>query len=277
MPRALSARSASALRTRSGLKSSQLAGVSRNVEARQPGGGMLNMRHGLIGHGLIVCFLIVLAAGPIPAPTPDELKSAQLLADVDVVVDIAEAQAIDAEDSTLTIIEFFDFQCPYCLMHADQTLPQILEEYVKPGKVRYVFRNFPQNHLHSLAQGAAEAAECAGEHGDYLRIHLHLLRDQQARAIDLGMDAGQLQECLDTGRSAARVKSDVEQASKLKVPGTPTFYFGYSDAYDNSHVRAVKRLLGFQPMEVFKTLIDELLIQPAARGGQQNDIISQPQ
>jgi protein-disulfide isomerase len=217
-------------------------------------------------HSLIVCFLLVLAASPTPAPTADELTSAHLLADVDVVVDTAGAQAIGAEDSNLTIIEFFDFQCPYCLMHADQTLPQILEEYVKPGKVRYLFRNFPQNHLHSLAQCAAEAAECAAEHGDYLGIHLHLLKDQQARAIDLGVDPGQFQECLDSGRSAVRVKSDVEQARKLSVPGTPTFYFG-SDGYDKSHVRAVKRLLGFQSMEVFKGLIDEFLIQSAARGG----------
>jgi len=208
---------------------------------------------------MIVCFLLVLAAGPTPAPTLDELKSAQLLTDADVVLDIAGAKAIGAEDSTLTVVEFFDFQCPYCAMHADQILPHILEQYVKAGKVRYVFRNFPQNHLHSLAQGAAEAAECAGERGDYLRIHLQLLKDQQARAKDLGLDPVQLQECLDSGRSAARVKSDVEQASKLKVPGTPTFYFGYSDVHDNSHVRAVKRLLGFQSMEVFKTLIDELL------------------
>jgi len=214
--------------------------------------------------------LLLSAAVAVPlvsAQSVDELKEKNLLMGVDLVVKTGGAHAMGEKDAKVTIVEFFDYQCPYCGVFADQTLAKLLVEYVKTGKVRYIVRNFPQEKIHPFAPKAAEMGECAGEQGKYWEAHLRLLKDQQTlETASMGLDQSKFQECLDSGRAAAKVKSDLEEGRELKVPGTPSFYFGYSDPADPLQVRAVKLLVGSHTFKVFEDVIGSLLNPPPGKG-----------
>ena len=168
------------------------------------------------------------------------------------------------------MIEFSDFQCPFCGRYANDTFQKLIDQYVKTGKVRYVLRNFPLSQMHPLAEKAAEAAECAGEQGKYWEMHQQLFKNQRAldanemagQAVVLGLDQVRFQHCLDDGKFAAKVKTDTADGMKLNVRGTPTFFFGYFDEKDPGTVKAVKLLSGAQPLSAFIEILDNLLDPP---------------
>jgi len=188
------------------------------------------------------------------------LRASGFLMDVDVLIGIAGSQFQGSEAAPVAIVEFFDYQCPYCVMYADRTLPQVREKYVSTQKVRYVFRNFPREQFLPLSEKAATVSECAGEQERYWESHLRLFKNPQGLdALRLDLDRKKLEECLESGRAAQKVKNDLLEGQKLEVPGTPSFYFGYPDAKDPSKVRASKLLLGSQPFLVFKDIVDSLL------------------
>jgi protein-disulfide isomerase len=144
-------------------------------------------------------------------------------------------------DASVTIVEFSDYQCPYCLRYFDETYRQIIDNYVEAGYVRYEFKDFPLEQLHPQAQEAAEAARCAGEQGAYWAMHDQLFDSQESwagqedptpifvgLARDLGLDDGAVQECLDSGRFTQTVGADLAEGRALGVTGTPTFFInGY--------------------------------------------------
>ena len=140
--------------------------------------------------------------------------------------------SIGPENAPVTIVAFGDFQCPYSAQAAP-TLNQALARY--PGKVRVVFRNFPLS-FHAYAQKAHEAAECANEQGKFWPYHDAIFANQGALGIgdlkryatSVGLDAGQFNQCLDTGKYAEKVKQDVQEAQKYNVRGTPSFYINGS-------------------------------------------------
>jgi predicted DsbA family dithiol-disulfide isomerase len=204
--------------------------------------------------------MLLMLAGLVAAQSLDELRSHDLLTDVDLSIRIPGAQSLGDNNAGVVIVEFFDFQCPYCAVHVEQTLPRVLDEYVKTGKVRYVFLNFPNEKIHPLAPKAAEMAECAAEQGKYWEAHLQLYKNQ--RDVDtktLGLDRSRFEECVDTGQASAKVQSDLEQGRKIKTPGTPSFYFGNPDPEDPSTIHAVKLLVGSQTFHVFTDLFEEFL------------------
>ncbi len=86
-------------------------------------------------------------------------------------VSVAGAPVRGSQNAALTIIEFSDYQCPFCGRYISQTWPQLDAEYIAPGKVSYVFRDFPLEELHPDAFKAGEAARCAGEQGKYWEMH----------------------------------------------------------------------------------------------------------
>jgi protein-disulfide isomerase len=100
----------------------------------------------------------------------------------DVVFDLAGRPAKGASGARVILIEFSDFECPYCGRHFRQTLPRIDREYVQTGKVRYVFRHFPLESLHKEAFKAAEAALCAGDQQKFWEMHDRLFAHQDALA-----------------------------------------------------------------------------------------------
>ncbi len=184
---------------------------------------------------------------------------------------IAGAATLGAADAPVTLVEFTDYQCPFCRRHNLQTKPQLVKDYVETGKLKYVLREFPIQSIHPKALKAAEAALCAGDQGRYWDMHEAFFADQRklapedlkAHAEALGLDAAGFSECLDGGRYAQRVQKDLADGIKAGVRGTPTFFLGLTDPEDPTKIRATKALRGAQPYAVFKQTIEALLTESA--------------
>ena len=156
-------------------------------------------------------------------------------------------------DAPVTIIEFSDYQCPYCKIFYDQTLPQIQTTYA--GQVRFVYRDFPLSSIHAYAQKAAEASECADDQGRFWEYHALLWANQQALdiadlkdyAADLGLDTATFDDCLDSGKNGQEVEDDYADGVGYGVNGTPWFFINDEP------------LPGAQPFSAFQAIIDPLL------------------
>ena len=181
-----------------------------------------------------------------------------------VVLDISNDPSHGEATAKLTLIEFSDFQCPFCGRHARDTAPQIDKEYVTTGKLRHVFLNYPLESMHKAAFKAAEAANCAGEQGKYWEMHDRLFENQNRlepltpHAEAIGLNVPKFEECLNSGRQAAAIRQDMAEAQKAGVTGTPTFFLAYTDP-KSSKIKTVRRLTGAQPFAAFKAEIDKLL------------------
>lgn len=129
----------------------------------------------------------------------------------------------------VTIVEFSDFQCPYC-KRAQATLQDLLTKY--NGRVKLSFMDFPMRTLHPHAQIAAEAARCAGEQGKFWEYHDALFADQSKldeaglaqTARNLGLDEKSFQSCLTAGRFKAQIEQDLREGTEAGVAGTPGFF-----------------------------------------------------
>ena len=171
------------------------------------------------------------------------------------------------QDAPITIVEFSDFQCPYCARFQIQTLPLILEQYVDTGKVKFVFRDFPIQNSHPNAMPAAVASECAHEQDKYWQYHDALFENQGvwnkventsaitifkefATKLDLNQD--QFDSCLDSGKYIEEISNDLKDGKSYGVTGTPGFFIG------NEEIGFVK-INGAQSFEAFKSIIDSQL------------------
>ena len=167
-------------------------------------------------------------------------------------------------DATLALLEFSDFECPFCGKFATEIYPQIARDYIKEGRLRYMFVDDPIEQMHPNAFKAHEAALCAGEQGKYWEMHARLFANQKTLAPEalrshgeaVGADGAKLQECLSAGRSATRVRDNVAAARQAGVRGTPTFLIG---VVEHGQFRAKRVLAGAQPYTVFKDAIDAVL------------------
>jgi protein-disulfide isomerase len=185
---------------------------------------------------------------------------------VDLAIDIANAPRMGAADARIAVVEFSDFECPYCGRHFESTLPRIAEDYVKTGKLLYVIRDFPIAQLHPHALKAAEAGRCAADQGKFWPMHDMLFSNQDhLEPADLtqyaplvGLDKGVFQQCLATGVHAADIQQAIAYGVSLGVSATPTFFIGRIDA-DGKTVHAVTELAGAYPYAIFKQKLDALL------------------
>jgi protein-disulfide isomerase len=189
----------------------------------------------------------------------------------DVVVGIEGAPFLGDPGAAVTLIEFSDYQCPFCARHARQTLPQIERDYVKTGKLRYVLVDSPIEAIHPQAFKGHEAARCAGDQGKYWPMHTRIFANQHAlsandltaHAQSLGLDAPGFRRCLDSGKHAGAVRRSMAEARKAGVTGTPTFFLGLTDGRDFK-VKALRVILGAKGYAQFKEDID-VLLQSAAK------------
>jgi len=187
---------------------------------------------------------------------------------LDVSIDIAGAPSLGSEDAPLTLIEFSDYQCPYCARHVTNTLPELKAKFVETGKVKYVFLDFPLRN-HTLAPKAGEAAHCAGEQGKYWEMHDQLFSnrtklqpaDLKAHASAIGLNRAAFDECLDSNKYAVAVKKYMQVGTNsVYVTGTPSFGLGYTSE-DGKSVRVVRSLKGAKPLSSFEKEINELLAE----------------
>ena len=170
-------------------------------------------------------------------------------------------------DAPITIIEFSDFQCPFCARFHIQTLPTIMEEYIEKGSVKLVFRDFPIQSIHPNAVPASVAAECANEQGKFKQMHDILFEKQNewsnletVYAIELfnqyseqiNLEQEQFSSCLSTAKYVKEIQNDLDDGRTYGVTGTPGFFIG------NQQIGFVE-LKGAQPFESFKNVIDKQL------------------
>jgi protein-disulfide isomerase len=169
-------------------------------------------------------------------------------------------------DAKVTIVEFSDFQCPFCARYANDTFPQIEREYIETGRVRYVFRDYPIEASHPQAFKAHEAVHCAAEQGKRREMHKKVFANQRAMSVNdltahaagLGLDKARFDKCLADGKQSAKVRSGMSAGEQAGVRGTPTFFVGLTEP-NSPNLKAVRRIVGAQPYAAFKSAIDELL------------------
>ncbi|GIX46309.1 MAG: hypothetical protein KatS3mg131_0520 [Candidatus Tectimicrobiota bacterium] len=173
------------------------------------------------------------------------------LAPPTVNVSVDDDPALGPAEAPVTIVEFSDFQCPYC-RRVQPTLKRLLREY--DGKVRLVYRDFPLRNIHPQAQKAAEAAQCAAEQRQFWPYHDRLfaadrleVADLKQYAAELGLDVQQFATCLDSGKYAAEVEKDLQDGVRAGVSATPSFFINGQP------------LTGAVPYERFQELVEEAL------------------
>jgi predicted DsbA family dithiol-disulfide isomerase len=168
-----------------------------------------------------------------------------------VPVEVGGAPVRGNPKAPVTVVEFSDFQCPYCV-RARPTVDRVRETY--GDQVRWVFRHFPLD-FHAQAEKAGEAAACAGEQGKFWEMHDLLwanttklqVADLKAHAASLGLDGPKFGECLDSGRYTGLVEADLEAGQGYGVSGTPAFFVNG------------RPLVGAQPFDAFAQVIDDEL------------------
>jgi len=173
------------------------------------------------------------------------------------------------KNAKLTLIEFSEFQCPFCGRHVRETYPQLEKEYIQTGKVKYVFRDLPLESIHKNAFKASEAAHCAGDQGKFWEMHDRLFANQNslepamlsAHAQAIGIDSKKFQACLDSDKHAADIRKDINDANKLGITGTPTTVIGMTQPNDPK-IKILRVIRGAQGYSSFKAAFDELLAPP---------------
>jgi protein-disulfide isomerase len=156
------------------------------------------------------------------------------------------------------LIEFSDFECPFCIKHARTTSPLIDAQYVETGKIKTVFVNNPLP-IHANANRFATYALCAGEQDQYWPMHDELFADQPkdtSFVSSLGLDSDLFNRCTFRSEIQEEVAKEKGMSAKLGFAGTPSFGLGIEDT--PNHVRLIKIINGAQPLEVFKKEIDKL-------------------
>jgi len=182
--------------------------------------------------------------------------------------------ALGDEDAPLVIVEVGSFECPYCRRHWLDTMPALRKRYVETGKLRYVFIDTVIDPGHHHAKAAAEAAYCANEQGLYAAFRDRIYRHQKAIAVEfleahaqaVGLDLPAFRDCMTSGRHAARVDDDAALGRRLRVRGTPSFFWARAEP-GRTAVRLVRRTSGARPVEHFAQQFDALYERhPAATG-----------
>lgn len=156
-------------------------------------------------------------------------------------------------DAPITIVEFSDFQCPFCKRFQDETFKQLMAAY--PGKIRFVYRHLPLTSIHPEAFPAAEASMCANEQNAFWQFHDQIFANQDKLgrdlylqiASDLNLDGAVFEDCLNTNKYKDLVQTDSDFALGLGVQSTPTFFINGL------------ALVGAQPLTTFTQIIDKEL------------------
>lgn len=158
------------------------------------------------------------------------------------------------ENAPVTIVEFSEYQCPYCGRYVAEAYPQILEEY--EDQIYYIFHDYPLS-FHPHAQKLAEVARCAGDQNQYWEMHDLIFENQEEwsskQNIDvdidsfvtqLGLNKEEFDDCLDSGKYTQAVNDSIELGTEVGVQGTPTFFING------------QKLVGARPYADFKAIID---------------------
>lgn len=166
-------------------------------------------------------------------------------------------------NAPVTIVEFSDYQCPYCGKFYRETLPNIKKEFIASGKVRFVYRDFPLDG-HQHARSASMAVNCAGEQNKYWEMHDAVfvnqqdLSDMEGIAKKAGVDIKKLKTCVNSKKFETEIEKDLNEGKAIGVGGTPSFIIGKTS--QDGSVKG-KLIPGALPFSAFKAEIEALLRQ----------------
>jgi protein-disulfide isomerase len=170
----------------------------------------------------------------------------------------------------IAIIEFSDFQCPYCSTYAAETLPAVKRQLVDTGRIRYIAMQFPLEKLHPLALDASKAVECASGYGKYWPMHDKMFggtsieRDDLIRyAADVGLDRAIFVRCLGLRETESKVQSDQAEGDRLGVNGTPSFLLGF--VRPDGGIDVARRIAGIASVEILTREVAALETAASAR------------
>ena len=178
-----------------------------------------------------------------------------------IVIETDDDPSLGSGDSKVTIVEFSDFQCPFCRIFWRDTFPQLKKEYIDTGKAKFVYRDFPLE-FHPSAAVSANAAECAGDQGKFWEYHdkvfgeqeklgegtiSYAIKDIKKWAGEIGLDSDEFNQCLNAEKYKEEVEKDYNDGVKYGVTGTPTLFING------------RKIIGAQPFENFSAIIEEEL------------------
>jgi len=175
---------------------------------------------------------------------------------------VGDALTLGSPRARTVVVEFSDFQCPFCARFATDTFKTIKTEFIDAGIVSYIFMHRPLE-FHQFAQKASEAVECAAAQGRVWDMRARLFSQQTTlderslytHAAALGLDQAEFQQCL-AGAMTDRVLGQVQIAKAASVKNTPTFLIGHWGG--ERVVRVTRRILGAQPIDVFRATIRDV-------------------
>jgi protein-disulfide isomerase len=176
----------------------------------------------------------------------------------------AREYSLGRSDAPLTLLEFTDYQCPFCRRFQAETWPLLKKNYIDTGKLRFIVRDLPLQ-FHSAARPAAEAAHCAAEQGKFWEMHHALLTGDdplvaggiERRAKALGLDTERLQACIKANRYESAIARNIAAADALNIHGTPAFVIGRM-ANGGLEGQLVE---GAQPYDEFNAALKQLLAE----------------
>ena len=179
------------------------------------------------------------------------------------LISLKDSHVEGAVTARLAIIEYSDFQCPFCRAFTEHTLPQLRTDYFNTGKALFAFRHLPLTAIHPYAQTAAESAECAARQSRFWTMHDRLFASPKITqstpltvAHEIGLDSAAFSHCI-TGEAKDSVAKDIASARDLGVTSTPTFIIGTVEK--DGTVKITHRVSGAIPLTEFRRLLDRLL------------------
>lgn len=192
-----------------------------------------------------------------PAPQP-----AAPTAPERVKLKIGKEYALGKSDAPLVMLEYTDYQCPFCNRFHTTTFPELKKQYIDTGKIRFISRSYPLS-FHPHAMKAAQAVLCAGDQGKFWQLKDALMTNSAkmspelitSQARDAGLDMGAFQTCMDSGKHDAEIKDGIAAAEAIGINGTPSFVLG---RMNGDYLEGFK-IVGAQPFAAFDAVAKELL------------------
>jgi len=196
-------------------------------------------------------------SAPAGGSAPDEAVN-------DLDIDVPEAPSRGAATARFAVVEFSDFQCPFCGNYARDTYTEIQKDFVDTGKIKYMFVDFPLERIHPFALKAGEAARCAGRQGKYWQMHDVLFRNQTAldslslakHANAIGLDSSAFSTCLG-GMESETVQRGLSLGKKVGVMSTPTFFIG--ELRSSGKLSLMRKISGAQPYVNFRSALVKVI------------------
>jgi protein-disulfide isomerase len=183
-------------------------------------------------------------------------------------VAVVDQPAMGNPEAPVTVVEFTDYQCPFCLRFIKNTFPQLKKKYIDTGKVRWMALNLPLS-FHKDARKAAQGALCAGDQDKFWEMRTLLFENPKALGVEhlkgyareLSLDSSTFESCLNSDKHLADIDKEAKAANAVRLTGTPSFIVGKTATKEISG----KVIVGAQPLNAFEAAIQQALEQPTAK------------